>query len=334
MQTMNLGASLRDRAFRCNLRFAPISAAIPRASAPCGRCALRLPGGSLRSPPLPVRRRGGKARPHRPPDRRSLLAPALRAALVGDFASLALAGCAGRGTRLGFVPGTTPCLAGAGCASHRLRHCAVHEPQRRCLRSCARSCGALPHFAPHRAVPRRPHRCGHRRLRPRQRAAHVCPRLRAHRPPLTRRGGSPPPASPASIPPSLLPRALPFPTARGRPWLSHPTHRWCTAPLAAHAASRAVTAVIVHIPARPWRAGKSASDLRRSPKIARQFRVLAGGSPGLALPRLRLASLLRRRQARPDLRRLATVAGHRRNCDGPVTRLRRFRVERQSCTGS
>ena len=39
------------RAFRSNLRCAPISAAIPIASAPFGRCALRLPDGSLRSPP-------------------------------------------------------------------------------------------------------------------------------------------------------------------------------------------------------------------------------------------------------------------------------------------
>ena len=43
IHTMNLRDPLRGRAFRSNLRFAPISAAIPVASAPFGRCALRLP---------------------------------------------------------------------------------------------------------------------------------------------------------------------------------------------------------------------------------------------------------------------------------------------------
>ena len=46
-----LGDPLRGRALRCNLRFAPISAAIPVASVRFAHCALRLPGGSLRSPP-------------------------------------------------------------------------------------------------------------------------------------------------------------------------------------------------------------------------------------------------------------------------------------------
>ena len=101
MHTMNLGASLRDRAFRCNLRFAPISAAIPRASAPFGRCALRLPGGSLRSPPLPDRHARAEVRRLCAGDRRGLLATALRATLVAVLASLALAGCAGCGHRLG-----------------------------------------------------------------------------------------------------------------------------------------------------------------------------------------------------------------------------------------
>ena len=61
-RTMNLGDPLRGRAFRSNLRFAPISTAIPVASAPFGRCALRLPGGSLRSPPLPERHAHGSVR--------------------------------------------------------------------------------------------------------------------------------------------------------------------------------------------------------------------------------------------------------------------------------
>ena len=44
------GASLRDRAIRSNLRslvLPAITAPIPRASAPFGRCALRLPGGTV-----------------------------------------------------------------------------------------------------------------------------------------------------------------------------------------------------------------------------------------------------------------------------------------------
>ena len=96
-----LGVPLRGRAFRSNLRFAPISTAIPDASAPFGRCALRLPGGSLRSPPLPGRRARHILQRHRSPDRRVLLAPALRAGLVAVLASLALAGCAGCGHRSG-----------------------------------------------------------------------------------------------------------------------------------------------------------------------------------------------------------------------------------------
>ena len=67
-------------------------------------------------------------------------------------------------------------------------------------------------------------------------------------------------------PPSLMQRALPFPTARGQPWFSHATHRWCTAHTAAHAATVALWCLTVWSPARPWRAGKSASDLRRLPK--------------------------------------------------------------------
>ena len=46
-------------------------------------------------------------------------------------------------------------------------------------------------------------------LRLRQRAAHDCLRLRPHRRPLTRRGGSPSPASPAPIPRTLMQQAWP-----------------------------------------------------------------------------------------------------------------------------
>ena len=69
--------------------------------------------------------------------------------------------------------------------------------------------GFAVHTAVHRAVHWCPHRCGHScrldRRHLRQRASHDCPQSCLHRPPLNRRGGSPPPASPASIPPSLLP---------------------------------------------------------------------------------------------------------------------------------
>ena len=88
-------------------------------------------------------------------------------------------------------------VAGAGFARHRAAHC---------------------------AVPSCPHKCGHFRPSLRQRAARDCLRLRPRRPPLNRRGGSPPPASPASIPPSLSRstcRSLP----PGAAFFSHPTHR-------------------------------------------------------------------------------------------------------------
>ena len=196
--TVNLGASLRDRAYPAEPAKAvsALRAGIPRASAPFGRCALRLPGGSLRSPPLPVRHRRRHHRRHRSLDRRMLLASALRAVLVAVLASLALAGCASCGQRLG--------------PSRQ------HSVRRRCpLRR-----------APHYAVQSCPHQCGHFRPSLRQRAAHDCLRLRPHRRPLTRRGGSPPPGPPASIPQTSM---LPIRPSRppGRPWFSHPTHRRC-----------------------------------------------------------------------------------------------------------
>ena len=52
-------------------------------------------------------------------------------------------------------------------------------------------------------------------------------RLRPHRRPLTRRGGFPPPASPASIPPSLMLHVVPLRTARGG--LGSHTRRICDA---------------------------------------------------------------------------------------------------------
>ena len=207
--------------------------------------------------------------------------------------------------------GTVPCTNRRAAVSARAR-----APAER-----------FPHFAPHRAVLRRPHRCGHRRLRLRQRAAHVCLRLRAHRPPLTRRGGFGRLRSPTPTSPSLLQRALPFPTARGRLWFSHPTHRWCTAHTAAHAATVALWPLTLGSPARPWRAGKSASDLRRTPETDRQLNALAADSARFGTPVPRVASLLRRRQTPPGLRNRATAAGHRRSCVRGITRLRRATAE-------
>ena len=125
--TVSLGASLRDRAFRSNLRSLrslqfPLQSLAPPFASLTARS--RLPGGSLRSPSLTGRRVRCHVRRHRPPDRRPLLAPALHAALVGDLASLALVGCAGSGHRLGRRCGT-PCVAGAGFAGHQPPHCAV-----------------------------------------------------------------------------------------------------------------------------------------------------------------------------------------------------------------
>ena len=69
---MNPGDPLRGRAFRSNLRCAPITAAIPVASAPSGRCALRLPQRAshdcprLRPHRRPLKRRSGSPSPGSP----------------------------------------------------------------------------------------------------------------------------------------------------------------------------------------------------------------------------------------------------------------------------
>ena len=151
--TSRSGEPLRGRAFRSNLRFAPISSAIPLASAPFGRCALRLPKKRTRRADDPG---------HRPDSGRC-----------------------------------TSCLAGAGWL-RRLVHYAVQW--------C-------------------PHQCGHLRPSLRQRASRDCLRRWPHCPPLKRRGGSPPPASPASIPPSLMPHDCRSLDRRGGLGFSHPTQR-------------------------------------------------------------------------------------------------------------
>ena len=93
---------------------------------------------------------------------------------------------------------------------------------RRRRTSCVAGAGFAAHLAPHCAVHRCPHKCGHLRPSLRQRAAHFCLRLRPHCPPLKRRGGSLPPASPTSIPPALIPQ-IGRSGPPGRPWVSHPT---------------------------------------------------------------------------------------------------------------
>ena len=155
----------------------PFASLTARSACPAARCAPRR---------VPPRHGRGYVRRHRQRHRRVLLATALRAALVAELASLALAGCAGCGHRLRLVRRRTPCVAGAGFAVHRPPHCAVQ--------SC-------------------PHKCGHFHPSLRQRASRDC--LRACRParPLKRHGGSDLPASPASIPLSLIPQIWPFRTA-------------------------------------------------------------------------------------------------------------------------
>ena len=105
----------------------------------------------------------------------------------------------------------------------------------------------------------------------------------------------------------------------GRLWISHPTHLWCIAHRAAHAASLVVNALILRIPARPCRAGKGASDLRRSRNFGIQLNALETSSPGLSIASMRLASHLRRRQSNARLRRTATARVARRNCVGGAT---------------
>ena len=74
---------------------------------------------------------------------------------------------------------------------------------------CVAGDGFAVHRAPHYAMHRWQHQCGQLRHRLRQRAAHDCPRLRPHRPPLIRRRGSIPPGPPAPIPRTLMPQLRP-----------------------------------------------------------------------------------------------------------------------------
>lgn len=123
--------------------------------------------------------------------------------------------------------------------------------------------------------------------------------------------------------PHRLCRSIGRPDRPGRLWISHPTHLWCIAHRAAHAASLVVNALILRIPARPCRAGKGASDLRRSRNFGIQLNALETSPPGLSIASMRLASHLRRRQSNARLRppgsRVATASVGQR----PRTALRR-----------
>ncbi len=170
---MLLGASLRDRATLSSpLRgLAPSGgypsrlrslALTPRSAWPAARCARRR----CRSATVAARSAGTVGSTAAVSSRRRC-APRSSATSPGSPWPAAPAAGIASARR-----GCTPCVAGAGFATHRAPHCAVQ--------SC-------------------PHECGRHRFRLRQRAAHDCLRLRPHRPPLKRRGGSPPSGSPTSI---------------------------------------------------------------------------------------------------------------------------------------
>ena len=192
LHTIRLGEPLRGRAFRCNLRCAPISAAIPLASVRFAHCALRLPDNRTRR----------ADHPDTAPDIRfALLAPALRAALVAVCASLALAGCAGCEHRLGFAPvhpvcrrcrlrrapACTPCPALVPAQARTLVADAAASASGSVLRTTA--CGSVRTVRHSIAVA-----APLRRLRRRRFPLRSCRTIRPSRPP-------------------------------GRPWVSHPTHR-------------------------------------------------------------------------------------------------------------
>ena len=164
------------------------------------------------------------------------------------------AGAARRARRGPRLARPSPAAPATGCASASSRRT-----------PCVAGAGFAPHRPPHRAVQQCPHSRGHHRLRLRQRAAHACPRLRPHRPPLKRRGGSPPPASPASMPPSLMPLHWPSRTARGG--LGSHTRRTDGAlpPPLRTGAMGMPPKVRNHTASMPCRAGTSATKMRAQP---------------------------------------------------------------------
>ena len=212
-EAMDLGDPLRGRALRSN------RAARNFHCNPCRLRALRLPGASLRSPP----RAGPPTRADNPDTVPTVAASASRRRYAPRSSPSSPRSPSPAAPATRFASARDRCafrVVGAGFATHRTFHSRPH--------SCGRSCGARPHFVPHSAVHYCWPKCGRNCRRLRQRASHVCPRLAPHRRPLNRRGGSPPPASPASIPPSL---SLGFP-AVSTPcgvWVSHRNAAGCEA---------------------------------------------------------------------------------------------------------
>ena len=177
-----------------------------------------MPGGSLRSPPLPVRHRRRIVRRHRCDHRRVLLAPALRATLVADLASLALAGCAGCGHRLGLGP-VHPCAARC-----RLRRAPARAPPGAVLAALVR---ALLRSAPAlRSAPRRALLSAPVRTAPPPPPAACYARLPAApaAPSATQSPWRLPSAGFAGVDsPNVDAAGLAVPDRPGRPWVSHPT---------------------------------------------------------------------------------------------------------------
>ena len=186
------------RDFRSNLRCAPISAAIPIAS---------------------VRSRSLRAPLARKADRPCRNVGTTTVHNVTTMVPKRLTGLPNTTSNSGDPsgPGSTlqsPLRSDFRCDPCRLRSLALTArlPSTRTRRadtphtvpdsdhrtSCVSGAGFAAHLAPHS--------CGRHCRRLRQRASHDCPRRCPRSPSLNRRGGSPPPASPASIPPSLIPQ--------------------------------------------------------------------------------------------------------------------------------
>ena len=236
----NLGDPLRGRAFRSNLRFAPISTAIPVASIRFAHSALRLAGGSLRSPPLP--------------------ADVLVAQFSGVAAVTAVHSsrprCAPRSSR---CSPRSPSPAGAR-SGHRLGSSRRHSVHR-AMHSCPHKCGPS---------------CGHRRRCLRHRAAHDPEQHPLHFAPLKRRGGSDEPPSPAPISPSLSFGFVAISTPFGVSG-SHPTHLRCRCCRDCPCPRLADYAPLIGACVGAWRAGNTChrSVLATEPRLRRGGRSIA-----------------------------------------------------------
>ena len=114
--------------------FGRVSLAPPFADA---HCALRLPGGSLRSPPLPGRHPCVEVRPHRPLARRVLLAPCSRVRTSADSATdaclpvLRTTPCSTRCTSRRSSAAAAPMSRRRRRRFPELRCCSIGRPDRR-----------------------------------------------------------------------------------------------------------------------------------------------------------------------------------------------------------